>query len=178
MVNGLAGFWLPFASSFACIFCMLNDLVFQHLQMLQLAVSLLLLYLYNISILYFQIFQEGFNLLPLLLFSVTICIKKHCISLLLVTILTFKEILSSILSKMFSYRLFFWAKSPWFVILKYSLLNRNGIIFSVIILILKTVFTFLSDKIVSTERVTLIDHLEVALTEQDTYLVFNTFFLI
>ena len=40
----------------------------------------------------------------------------------------------------------------------------------------KTVKPFLSDKIVSTERITLIDNGEVVATEQDTSNVLNTFF--
>ena len=40
----------------------------------------------------------------------------------------------------------------------------------------KTVKPFLSDKIVSTERITLIDNGEVVATEQDTANVLNTFF--
>ena len=40
----------------------------------------------------------------------------------------------------------------------------------------KTVKPFLSDKIVSTERISLIDNCEVVATEQDTANVLNTFF--
>ena len=40
----------------------------------------------------------------------------------------------------------------------------------------KTIKPFQSDKILSTERITLIDNGEVALTEQDTVIVLNTFF--
>ena len=40
----------------------------------------------------------------------------------------------------------------------------------------KTLKPFQSDKILSTERVTLIDNGEVVLTGQDTCLVLNTFF--